>query len=440
MEGDSGDHPVCAGRVAGHDAEPPMAGQVPKFNRVGRADRETGAGGIDRHGGGRGGDGEGGDEFGRPRPADSRIPAAQSVRREESGGGRDRHRGDKRTPAQPSSRRRRRIDARRRRDGHRLGGNRGDRGNRLPRHPQNTFGHHQFRLLQHRRRDVQRLVQEAGYQRGPARPAHEEQARSLGRSQVRPAQGRHRQRDRTVQERSRGGLELRAGQPDVAIDERHVDLDAGVSGQLLLRGPRRAPQLPAGTVVRGLLWPGQPFPRPVVATGRRSKLGDDHRVEVQPADVVEPVGGDHVEPGATASHHADVQRAGTEVEDSQAPALGKDPVLDRGEVAGGGDGLGDRADRVEARDPGRADEDSEAGPGPGRRVGECHLDWRGAGDPPGLRGHPGEHGRDQVDHGDLAPAQPDGTVGEGPLRGRFERARMMIAGPERVGAGQQFAV
>jgi hypothetical protein len=108
-------------------------------------------------------------------------------------------------------------------------------------------------------------------------------------------------------------------------------------------------------------------------------VADDCGVEVEPAHVVQPGGGDHLEVGHRGAYDADVEGTGAEVVHDQAAIVGDPPAQDGGEVDGGGDRLRHETDFTEPSVGGGLSQHTKPGTAPRRGVGEHHLSWRHAG-------------------------------------------------------------
>src|SRR6266545_3021781 len=113
-----------------------------------------------------------------------------------------------------------------------------------------------------------------------------------------------------VQQRAGHPLELRPRDQDVA-DARHLQGYRLAAGEHLLGQARLLPQqAPLPAVLRGL----RAVQMAPVGTGCVAPdVLDQERVEIEPAQVVDPVDGEHLEPGTAPPHDAGVEGTGAEV-------------------------------------------------------------------------------------------------------------------------------
>ncbi|WSG40908.1 hypothetical protein OHA72_58135 [Dactylosporangium sp. NBC_01737] len=302
---------------------------------------------------------------------------------------------------------------------------------------QGAFGDDQLGLVDDGRGDPQRAVQQRRGQWNAGRAPDEEHAGDVLRWNAGGAQHGPGQLRGAVQVDARGTLELVPGQVDRPVDQRQVQIAAGMPGQLLLHGPGTGPQAVPGQLVGGGLRPVQPLPGRGVVAGDGAGVADHRGVQVQAADVGQAVGGDDLEAAGRRTDHADVEGAGAEVIHHDRRA-GTDPVLrDRGEIPGRGDGLGDEPHRPQLRPVRGLRQDAQPLPLPRRGVGQHDLVGAAARDPAGLRTDPGQHGGDELGDRDLPLAEPDGAVVDPPLRVGLQPGGRPDRGAQRVRADEK---
>jgi hypothetical protein len=170
---------------------------------------------------------------------------------------------------------------------------------------------------------------------------------------------------------------------------------------------------------------------------------DQGRVEVEAAEIVGAARGGHREAGAAAlagavvAHDGHIEGAAAEVEDRERSAGRHRAAQHVGEVARGGDRLGDQP--RPGRPPGLAEgvgEHRAPGRAPGRRMrqdGRRQL----AGGGNRLAGDRGEQGREQVGHPDRGVAELHRAVVDVALGVRLEPAGLGLTEAQRVGAHVQ---
>jgi len=181
----------------------------------------------------------------------------------------------------------------------------------------------------------------------------------------------------------------------------------------------------------------QPLPGGAIPGGQQlPELRHDRGVDVQPAGVGQPAGGEHLEPVRGAPDHRGVERAGPQIVDGRVPA---DRDLAAGgvhEVAGRGHRFGGQLDPAE-RGGGGGHEGLPAGLAPVGRAGQHGpAGWR-AGHPRGLLSHPPQHRADQVLDRELGLPEQHRAVVDPALRVRLEPLRLGAGGVAGVPAGQQ---
>jgi hypothetical protein len=264
-------------------------------------------------------------------------------------------------------------------------------------------------------------VQQRGDQRHPAGPADEQQAGDVLLAEPRVPHERRRGAHGTGEQRLRRRLELLAGELHLQVERRQAQEHGRSAGEHLLRDTHVVPQFPppAAVVGRG----GVLDAGPLLVAARRGALAqplDDRGVEVEAADVVDPVDGGHLEAGLDPAHGAGVERAGTQVVDDQRLAERDVAVEDAREVVGRRHRLGNQGDRAQ---PGRLRgvEQCPAPHGaPAGRIGQRRGGHDTAGDPGGLGRDVLEHGGEQLKDRHLAAAEEQPLVVDEPLGVGFE--------------------
>jgi hypothetical protein len=166
----------------------------------------------------------------------------------------------------------------------------------------------------------------------------------------------------------------------------------------------------------------------------------DGVVEVEPADVLQALLGQHVEPGLGAAHHGGVERAAAEVVDGQAPPDRHLGAVHRGEVRRRADRLRDQPRRAEPGVAGRLDQGAAALLAPAGRVGQADLLRRRPELAAGLGGDLAEHQAEHLRDRHLPVAEEDVPVVDAPLRVGLEAAGVQPGVPLGVAADEHPAV
>jgi hypothetical protein len=268
---------------------------------------------------------------------------------------------------------------------------------------QRALGDHEFGLIGGYRCGPERLVQHGRHQRGPARPADEEQSGHGPRVDAGLPAERLSHRDRRAQDRTGQQLELFAAERHLLAERRHGDDRRRGAGQHFLAGAHLVPDLPAVGAVG---------PQAAV---RRLQKGDDRGVDIQPADIVQPVGGDRVEAVRCSAQERDVTGAGTQIVDEHGRADRQRGRLTVGEVRGRRDGFADQLGGPETGLLGGLGEQAAPAGTPTGRVGQHQLTGATA-NLSSLGRDPFEHGGEQVTNTYFGRTQQDGALVDAPLR------------------------
>ncbi len=292
--------------------------------------------------------------------------------------------------------------------------------------------HGRLRLVEAGGNDPELLGDQAAHERQPARPADEMDVGQLSGGHPRRAHGTFQQLHAAQHRRTHERLELGAGDEHVGERLRHRHLGPRQPGQRLLGRADVLGQGPARPAVRRGLGAQQALPALRVAV--RDLAADVHEqrlVDVEAAEVRQPVLGEHGEAVGGGAEDGDVEGARSEVVHREGAAGFQHRAGERGEVRRRGDRFGHQKHVLaHPGGPGGTQQNGAPYRAPLGRVGEPDLAGRDASElAHRLVVHAAQHRGQRVGDRDDVGAEQQGLLVDAALRVGFETGRVEPRAP-----------